>query len=165
MLLLLFLVLVCGRSLKLGCIGDSITQGGCNVRPNETYVAQLAKLLKNYQVSNFGVSGMTMLTNGICGASKPQTVPVCMFCFVILSFSSFSRAATALGLALLHILRLLLLRCKREKKKKKKKKCFSHIPSRLTFTRFCLVLMTASFTIGLAFKTLWETVMFWTISN
>ncbi len=59
----------------VGCIGDSITQGGCFVRPNETYTAQLQVLLGNaYIVHNFGASGMTMLTDGLCGASKPQIV-------------------------------------------------------------------------------------------
>jgi acyl-CoA thioesterase-1 len=59
----------------VGCIGDSITQGGCKYGRNETYTAQLQVLLGNaYNVHNFGVSGMTMLTDGLCGASKPQIV-------------------------------------------------------------------------------------------
>jgi sialate O-acetylesterase len=57
----------------LGCIGDSITQGGCNVSPGQTYPSQLQVLLgSSWNVTNLGVSGMTMLTDGLCGAAHPQ---------------------------------------------------------------------------------------------
>ena len=72
MLLLLAMVAWCSAVRTIGCIGDSITAGGCNVRPNETYPAQLQQLLgPAFAVSNFGVSGMTMLTDGLCGATHP----------------------------------------------------------------------------------------------
>jgi hypothetical protein len=133
---------------KLGCIGDSITQGGCNVLPNQTYVAQLAALLPEWNIVNFGVSGMTMLTNGLCGASKPQIVRNFFFFFVFFWFLSFLvtfSQATARGLARLRI-------------------PIRWLP-RQTFTRSCWEQMTANSTIGLECKTIWETATCWTISS
>jgi lysophospholipase L1-like esterase len=73
-MLLVVALLAVGHAVHtIGCIGDSITQGGCKDMPNETYTAQLQALLGwSFAVSNFGVSGMTMLTDGLCGSVKPE---------------------------------------------------------------------------------------------
>jgi len=53
----------------VACVGDSITYGsGISDRANDSYPAQLERLLKQYdsrwEVGNFGVSGATLLRNG-----------------------------------------------------------------------------------------------------
>lgn len=62
--------------ITVGNIGDSITQGGCGCGAPDcqtTYSAQLQSLLgPSFNVTNFGVSGMTMLTNGRCGSVQMQ---------------------------------------------------------------------------------------------
>ncbi len=74
MLFLLLVAAAVAKTTSVGCIGDSITQGGCRFPANQTYVAQLAALLgPGFTASNFGVSGTTMLTNGLCGSFKPQS--------------------------------------------------------------------------------------------
>jgi hypothetical protein len=50
------------RALVVSCVGDSITQRGCVSSDDMTYVAQLDRILgSGYNVSNYGVSGRTML--------------------------------------------------------------------------------------------------------
>jgi len=55
-----------GKTIKVACVGDSITFGATiKDRNNDSYPAQLQRLLGNdYQVKNFGVSGTTMLSKG-----------------------------------------------------------------------------------------------------
>ncbi|CAB9520963.1 lipolytic protein G-D-S-L family [Seminavis robusta] len=56
------------KTIVVSCVGDSITSRGCASKPNMTYVAQLGRMLgSSYQVTNYGVSGTTMLKNGYCG--------------------------------------------------------------------------------------------------
>ncbi|MEO5998126.1 MAG: GDSL-type esterase/lipase family protein [Chitinophagaceae bacterium] len=52
--------------IKVACIGNSITYGyGVDAREKNSYPAQLQRLLgEGYQVSNFGVSGTTLLSRG-----------------------------------------------------------------------------------------------------
>jgi lysophospholipase L1-like esterase len=74
--LILLIGIVYGNPTIIGCIGDSITQGGCNAWNNSAYAypQQLQQMLGTalYNVSNLGVSGMTMLTDGLCGSVKPE---------------------------------------------------------------------------------------------
>jgi acyl-CoA thioesterase-1 len=51
---------------RVACVGDSITQGvGVKDQQKDSYPAQMAGLLgKNWEVKNFGVSGMTMMNKG-----------------------------------------------------------------------------------------------------
>jgi lysophospholipase L1-like esterase len=54
---------------RVACVGDSITYGSDIAnRTRDSYPAQLEQILQQYdsawEVSNFGVSGATMLTNG-----------------------------------------------------------------------------------------------------
>lgn len=52
-------------TVKIACVGDSITAGAGLASPSESYPAKLQRLLgPEYQVSNFGVSGRTLLKNG-----------------------------------------------------------------------------------------------------
>lgn len=52
------------KTLKVACIGNSITSGSKN-KENVAYPAFLGKLLgEAYHVKNFGVSGRTLLRNG-----------------------------------------------------------------------------------------------------
>lgn len=70
----LAIVVVCGcaavaQAKHVACIGDSITYGsGIADRANDSYPAQLQRILRQYdpawQVSNFGVSGATLLRRG-----------------------------------------------------------------------------------------------------
>jgi lysophospholipase L1-like esterase len=70
----LAILLVCGctaavQAKHVACIGDSITYGsGIADRTNDSYPAQLQRILQQYdpawQVSNFGVSGATLLRRG-----------------------------------------------------------------------------------------------------
>jgi len=49
-------------SIRIACVGNSITHGGYN---SQSYPQQLAKLLgSGYNVQNFGISGTTMLKKG-----------------------------------------------------------------------------------------------------
>lgn len=54
------------QTVKVACIGDSITEGsGSSDRKTASYPAILAKLLGDgYEVGNFGRSGRTLLKNG-----------------------------------------------------------------------------------------------------
>ena len=53
--------------IEVTCVGDSITVAG---GPDADYPAQLATLLgAGFNVTNRGVSGRTMLVNGLCAAS------------------------------------------------------------------------------------------------
>lgn len=50
---------------KIACVGDSITFGhGIENRDKNSYPAQLEQILSNCDVSNFGVSGATLLKSG-----------------------------------------------------------------------------------------------------
>jgi lysophospholipase L1-like esterase len=70
----LAILVVCGctaavQAKHIACIGDSITYGsGIADRTNDSYPAQLQRILRQYdpawQVSNFGVSGATLLRRG-----------------------------------------------------------------------------------------------------
>jgi lysophospholipase L1-like esterase len=53
------------NKIKVACIGASITYGATiENREQNSYPAQLQKMLgNNYQVTNYGVSGTTMLKN------------------------------------------------------------------------------------------------------
>lgn len=53
-------------TIKIACVGDSITAGaGVNTPALESYPAKLQKLLgTNYVVQNDGLSGSTLLKNG-----------------------------------------------------------------------------------------------------
>lgn len=72
--LFLAVLVVCGcsaavRAKLVACIGDSITYGsGIADRANDSYPAQLQRILQQYdpawQVTNFGVSGATLLRQG-----------------------------------------------------------------------------------------------------
>lgn len=69
-IILLFLLgqltMAYAQSVKVACIGNSITYGaGIPDREKNSYPAQLQYLLgENYEVSNFGVSGCTLLSKG-----------------------------------------------------------------------------------------------------
>ena len=54
------------KKIKIACIGNSITYGyGIEGRETNSYPAQLQTLLgKEFEVTNFGVSATTLLTNG-----------------------------------------------------------------------------------------------------
>jgi lysophospholipase L1-like esterase len=56
----------CRAAINISCVGDSITQGAGVTNPSqESYPAKLQKLLgTNYTVTNFGVSGTTLLKKG-----------------------------------------------------------------------------------------------------
>lgn len=52
---------------RVSCIGDSITAGAC-AQKTKGYPAVLQSILgSSFQVTNFGNSGKTMLTDGLCG--------------------------------------------------------------------------------------------------
>jgi len=53
-------------TVKVACVGDSITYGsGIKDRAKDSYPAQLGKLLgADYEVANFGVGGATLLSKG-----------------------------------------------------------------------------------------------------
>ena len=57
-------------SIKIGCVGDSITAGVCSTGGNHTYPAQLQIMLDEahgkgkYTVTNMGACGSTMLKKG-----------------------------------------------------------------------------------------------------
>lgn len=61
-----FLIISCGTTTKIACVGDSITYGsGITERDSFSYPKQLQnKLGKKYEVKNFGVSGATLLKKG-----------------------------------------------------------------------------------------------------
>ena len=54
------------KSIKIACIGNSITQGvGVKDQYNNSYPGVLRRMLgERYDVGNFGVSGRTMLNKG-----------------------------------------------------------------------------------------------------
>ena len=54
------------ETIKIACVGDSITYGaGIKDRKNMNYPVQLGKILgQKYEVKNFGNSGSTMLKKG-----------------------------------------------------------------------------------------------------
>ena len=57
--------------ITVACVGDSITSHGCASSNNMTYVAQLGQMLgPEYNVINFGLSGHTMLKQGLCGMAN-----------------------------------------------------------------------------------------------
>ncbi|MBT7981628.1 MAG: sialate O-acetylesterase [Akkermansiaceae bacterium] len=62
----LFSVNAFSETIKVACVGDSITYGaGIKDRKNMNYPVQLGKLLgPKYEVKNFGNSGSTMLKKG-----------------------------------------------------------------------------------------------------
>jgi len=72
--LILAVLVVCGlaagaQAKLVACVGDSITYGsGIADRANDSYPAQLQRILRQHdpawQVSNFGVSGATLLRRG-----------------------------------------------------------------------------------------------------
>ncbi len=71
LLLFVFVVLILSvsaqnKTVKIACIGNSITYGsGITDKPRDAYPAQLARMLgAGYNVRNFGFSGRTMLQNG-----------------------------------------------------------------------------------------------------
>ena len=65
-LVLFFNTITSSQSIKVACIGDSVTYGfGIENSEENSYPAQLQQLLgANYKVANFGYSGATMLKNG-----------------------------------------------------------------------------------------------------
>ncbi len=65
-LLVLQLYAIAQNKIKVACIGASITYGATiENREQNCYPAQLQKMLgDNYQVTNYGVSGTTLLKNG-----------------------------------------------------------------------------------------------------
>ncbi len=64
---ILALVAAAAPQTRISCIGDSITAGVCS-QNTHGYPAVLQALLgASYNVSNYGNSGKTMLTNGLCG--------------------------------------------------------------------------------------------------
>lgn len=65
-MLLLIVTLSHGQTIRVACIGDSVTYGlGIENRYENSYPSQLQQLLgSNYEVANFGYSGATMLKNG-----------------------------------------------------------------------------------------------------
>lgn len=64
--MLLFASALFSQTLKVACVGDSVTFGaGIEDREENSFPAQLQqKLGSNYKVGNFGYSGATMLKNG-----------------------------------------------------------------------------------------------------
>ncbi len=62
----LFIAAALGAQTRISCIGDSITAGYKTDNPaTDSYPMQLASIIgEGYTVSNFGVSGTTMLVNG-----------------------------------------------------------------------------------------------------
>jgi lysophospholipase L1-like esterase len=68
------------RPIRVACVGDSITFRGCVSNANDTYVAQLSRLLgPGYEVTNYGNSGRTMLKQGVCCRAHNQTSPPCSY--------------------------------------------------------------------------------------
>jgi lysophospholipase L1-like esterase len=65
-------------SIRVACVGDSITSYACASNDTMTYPQQLQRILgtTSYEVFNFGDSGKTMLKKGLCG-SGGQPVPPC----------------------------------------------------------------------------------------
>ena len=64
-LLLLSLSSISGQTIKIACVGNSVTYGMGIVNPEERYPAQLQVMLGDeYEVGNFGHSGATLLKNG-----------------------------------------------------------------------------------------------------
>ncbi len=65
-MILLFSLTLSSQTIKVACVGDSVTYGaGIEEREENSYPAQLQQLLgSNYKVENFGFSGATMLKNG-----------------------------------------------------------------------------------------------------
>ena len=65
-LVLLLSFAMASQTIKVACVGDSVTFGaGIEDREQNSYPAQLQNLLgSNYEVGNFGYSGATMLKNG-----------------------------------------------------------------------------------------------------
>lgn len=65
-LTVLFSLSIYSQTIKVACIGDSVTYGyGIENREKNCYPEQLQQLLgPNYEVVNFGYSGATMLKNG-----------------------------------------------------------------------------------------------------
>ena len=69
MIILLFnssFIFAQGDTIRIACIGNSITEGdGLKIKTLDSYPPQLKMLLgENYKVFNFGKSGRTMLKNG-----------------------------------------------------------------------------------------------------
>lgn len=64
-LLLLSLSSISGQTIKIACVGNSVTYGMGIENPEERYPAQLQVMLGDeYEVGNFGHSGATLLKNG-----------------------------------------------------------------------------------------------------
>ena len=64
-LLLLSLSSISGQTIKVACVGNSVTYGMGIENPDERYPAQLQVMLGDeYEVGNFGHSGATLLKNG-----------------------------------------------------------------------------------------------------
>ena len=64
-LLLLSLSSIFGQTIKIACVGNSVTYGMGIENPEERYPAQLQVMLGDeYEVGNFGHSGATLLKNG-----------------------------------------------------------------------------------------------------
>ena len=64
-LLLLSLSSIFGQTIKVACVGNSVTYGMGIENPEERYPAQLQVMLGDeYEVGNFGHSGATLLKNG-----------------------------------------------------------------------------------------------------
>ena len=64
-ILLVSLPSIFSQSIKVACVGNSVTYGMGIENPDERYPAQLQKMLGNeYEVRNFGHSGATLLKNG-----------------------------------------------------------------------------------------------------
>lgn len=66
MLLILSMTFVFAKTIKVACVGNSITYGtGIRDRDKDSYPVQLQRLLgKSYLVENFGKPGATLLTHG-----------------------------------------------------------------------------------------------------
>ena len=64
-LLILSLSSISGQTIKIACVGNSVTYGMGIENPDERYPAQLQVMLGDeYEVGNFGHSGATLLKNG-----------------------------------------------------------------------------------------------------
>ena len=64
-------------TIRVSCVGDSITFHGCASNESMTYPSQLQRLLgPGYVVENFGDSGKTMLKEGLCG-NGGEPIPQC----------------------------------------------------------------------------------------
>eukprot|EP00929_Paragymnodinium_shiwhaense_P093634 TRINITY_DN53848_c0_g1_i2.p1 TRINITY_DN53848_c0_g1~~TRINITY_DN53848_c0_g1_i2.p1 ORF type:complete len:241 (-),score=27.28 TRINITY_DN53848_c0_g1_i2:30-752(-) len=64
------------KKVNVACVGDSITQNPCNVAAQKMdYPSQLQRLLgtEKYNVFNFGVSGHTLMKQGLCGPLEQCT--------------------------------------------------------------------------------------------